>query len=120
VTRRIRGLGRGLDALFSGGGEDLGDTDLVFMDISQIFPRKGQPRKNFDQQSLQELAESIKEHGLLQPLLVRRLGKGYEIIAGERRWRAAAMAGIDSVPVIIKESDDNTASEIELIENLQR
>ncbi|MGI6413437.1 MAG: ParB/RepB/Spo0J family partition protein [Syntrophomonadaceae bacterium] len=120
MTRRIRGLGRGLDALFSGGGEDLGDTDLVFMDISQIFPRKGQPRKNFDQQSLQELAESIKEHGLLQPLLVRRLGKGYEIIAGERRWRAAAMAGIDSVPVIIKESDDNTASEIALIENLQR
>ncbi|MBQ9769279.1 MAG: ParB/RepB/Spo0J family partition protein [Clostridia bacterium] len=89
--------------------------------LSQIEPNRDQPRKDFDEQALNELAESIREHGLLQPILVRsKPSGGYEIIAGERRWRASRIAGLRTVPVVIKEMDEKEAAEVALIENLQR
>ena len=114
-------LGRGLDAL-------LGDTSLqaqtggsVNLPIAQVEPGLNQPRKHFDEEALAELAESIRQHGILQPLTVRRLASGYyQIIAGERRWRAARMAGLEEVPAIIVEADDRKVMELGLIENLQR
>jgi ParB family transcriptional regulator, chromosome partitioning protein len=87
---------------------------------NEIKPGVYQPRRDFDQHSLQELADSIKEKGILQPLIVRKSGKGYEIIAGERRWRAAQMAGLDQIPIVICEINDNDALAFSLIENIQR
>lgn len=115
------GLGRGLNAL-------LGDPDLqpqgegsVSLPISQVEPGLNQPRKRFDPESLADLAESIRVHGIIQPLTVRRLSTGYyQIIAGERRWRAAKQAGLDEVPAVIIEADDRKVMELGLIENLQR
>ena len=115
------GLGRGLDAL-------LGDPSLpaqgegsVSLPISQVEPGLNQPRKRFDQESLAELTESIRTHGVIQPLTVRRLASGYyQIIAGERRWRAAKAAGLAEVPAVIIEADDRKVMELGLIENLQR
>ena len=115
------GLGRGLNAL-------LGDPDLpeqnegsVSLPISQVEPGLNQPRKRFDEESLAELAESIRIHGIIQPLTVRRLATGYyQIIAGERRWRAAKAAGLQEVPAVIIEADDRKVMELGLIENLQR
>ena len=116
------GLGRGLDAL-------LGDPTIqqpqgegaVSLPISQVQPGLNQPRKRFDEASLADLAESIRIHGIIQPLTVRRLSSGYyQIIAGERRWRAAKSAGLDEVPVVIIEADDRKVMELGLIENLQR
>ncbi|MFV0412536.1 MAG: ParB/RepB/Spo0J family partition protein [Oscillospiraceae bacterium] len=120
-----RGLGRGLDSLFAdtgsnavAGGEEGEVTTLPLRDIE---PDKDQPRKSFEEKSLQELAKSIQEHGVLQPIVVRpNPAGGYRIIAGERRWRAARQAGLQSMPVIIKEVTDEQAMEIALIENLQR
>ena len=114
-------LRRGLDAL-------LGDTSLqaqtggsVSLPIAQVEPGLNQPRKHFDEESLADLAQSIGQHGILQPLTVRRLASGYyQIIAGERRWRAARMAGLEEVPAIIVEADDRKVMELGLIENLQR
>lgn len=113
------GLGRGLDALFS---ENSGEEQAaVEVRLSEIEPNREQPRKDFDQEALAQLAESIREHGLIQPILVRPLpGGAYQIVAGERRWRASRMAGLTSVPVIIRELDDTAAMELALIENLQR
>ncbi len=115
------GLGRGLNAL-------LGDPDLseqnegsISLSISQVEPGLNQPRKRFDQESLDDLAESIRIHGIIQPLTVRRLASGYyQIIAGERRWRAAKAAGLQEVPAVIIEADDRKVMELGLIENLQR
>ena len=115
------GLGRGLNAL-------LGDPDLqaqgegsVSLPISQVQPGLNQPRKRFDQDALADLAESIRVHGIIQPLTVRRLSSGYyQIIAGERRWRAAKLAGLAEVPAVIIEADDRKVMELGLIENLQR
>lgn len=115
------GLGRGLNAL-------LGDPDLqaqgegsVSLPISQVQPGLNQPRKRFDQDALADLAESIRVHGIIQPLTVRRLSSGYyQIIAGERRWRAAKLAGLAKVPAVIIEADDRKVMELGLIENLQR
>ena len=115
------GLGRGLNAL-------LGDPDLqpqgegsVTLPISQVEPGLNQPRKRFDQEALADLAESIRIHGIIQPLTVRRLSTGYyQIIAGERRWRAAKLAGLTEVPAVIMEADDRKVMELGLIENLQR
>ena len=115
------GLGRGLNAL-------LGDPDLqpqgegsVTLPISQVEPGLKQPRKRFDQEALADLAESIRIHGIIQPLTVRRLSTGYyQIIAGERRWRAAKLAGLTEVPAVIMEADDRKVMELGLIENLQR
>lgn len=120
MPKQERGLGRGLDALFAGAMEDGDNSRVVEIDIKDIVARADQPRRKFDEEPLQELAESLKEHGVLQPLLVRKHGKRYEIVAGERRWRAAELAGIDRIPVLIKEIDDIEAAEISLIENLQR
>ncbi len=118
MPKKERGLGRGLDALFS--LENEGQIEITELDINMIVPREDQPRKIFDQESLKELAGSLAEHGVLQPVLVREKGDKYEIIAGERRWRAAQIAGLQSVPAIIRQLDDSQAGELSLIENLQR
>ena len=114
-------LGRGLDAL-------LGDSSLqaqtggsVSLPIAQVEPGLNQPRKHFEEEALADLAESIRQHGMIQPLTVRRLASGYyQIIAGERRWRAARLAGLTEVPAVIIEADDRKAMELAMIENLQR
>ncbi len=113
------GLGRGLESLFNENATDNGGA--VTLKINDIEPNREQPRRVFDETALQELAESIEKHGLLQPILVRPLSNGcYSIIAGERRWRACRMAGLNEVPVIIKETDDKSYMEMALVENLQR
>ncbi len=113
------GLGRGLDALFN---ENATETNsAVEVRLSDIEPNRSQPRRDFDEQSISELAASIEKHGLIQPIVVRPVSTGtYQIIAGERRWRACREAGLESVPVIIKEVDDREYMELALIENLQR
>lgn len=116
-----RGLGSGLGALF---GEDVlsSPTDReTTLPISKVEPRADQPRYAFDEEALEALSESIKQYGLIQPITVRELGGGYyQIIAGERRWRASRMAGLEEVPVRIIEADDRRAMELALVENLQR
>lgn len=116
------GLGRGLDALFADNEieTDGEQKESLKIRISEIEPNKAQPRKYFDKEKLEELASSIREHGLLQPILVRKVNDKYQIISGERRWRACRMAGLVEIPVILKELDDKQALEIGLIENLQR
>ena len=128
-----RGLGKGLDALIPGGGaqkkpekitiekpleEEKGKESIV--KITKVEPNREQPRKKFDEDALQELAESIKQFGLLQPILVQDRDTYYEIVAGERRWRAAKLAGLKEVPVIIKKFTEQEIVEISLIENIQR
>jgi len=118
-----RGLGRGLDALLSNEGDNVSskiETTNV-MPLSQLTPGKFQPRKNFNQDSLKELAESIKAQGIIQPILVRMTSNNqFEIIAGERRWQAAKIAKLDEVPVVVKDISDSTALAMALIENIQR
>ena len=114
-----RGLGKGLDALFADNSTN--DSGAVTLRLSEIEPNRGQPRKTFDEEALMQLAESIREHGVLQPLLVRpRTDGSYQLVAGERRWRAARMAGLSEVPVVIRELSEEETMEIALIENLQR
>ncbi len=118
TTKRIA-LGKGLGALLP----ELGQAEprtLLFCGIEEIIPNRSQPRKHFDESKLQELADSIKEKGILEPLIVRRMEQGYELIVGERRWRAAQKAGLKEVPVLVKETERREALEISLIENLQR
>lgn len=115
------GLGKGLDALFldndTGSSQDSG----VMLRLSEIEPNRNQPRKEFDEQALSELADSIREHGIIQPLLVRRLETGgYQLVAGERRWRAARMVGLVEVPAVVKDMTETEVMELALIENLQR
>lgn len=112
-------LGKGLGALLPEFGQTEPKT-LLYCGIEQIIPNRSQPRKQFDEAKLQELAESIKEKGILEPLIVRRTDQGYELIVGERRWRAAQRAGVKEVPVVVKEVEGRDALEISLIENLQR
>lgn len=113
------GLGRGLDALFNENATD--EKGVVTLRLSEIEPNRNQPRTNFDEDALAELADSIEKHGLIQPIVVRPTSSGvYQIVAGERRWRACRMAGLQEVPVVIKELDDQRYYEIALIENLQR
>lgn len=115
------GLGRGLDALFVENEVTQSQNEITVLRISRIEPDKDQHRKSFDPAALEELAQSISTHGLIQPIIVRPLENGnYKIIAGERRWRASKMAGLEEVPVIIREIEDMEAAEIALIENLQR
>lgn len=115
------GLGRGLGALMGDAALQTQEAGAVQLPISQVAPGLNQPRKRFDEESLADLADSIREHGIIQPLTVRRLSTGYyQIIAGERRWRAAKMAGLMEVPVVIIEADDRKVMELGLIENLQR
>lgn len=114
------GLGRGLDALFD--DNSMEDTkSAVKLKINEIEPNREQPRKSFDEEALEELANSISTHGVLQPLLVRPLPDGgYRLVAGERRWRASRMAGLTEVPVVIREMSDSEEMELALVENLQR
>lgn len=119
---KLKGLGRGLDALL---GADEAETqspggELRTLATAQLRPGRYQPRSRMDDASIAELAESIKTQGVLQPILVRSVDDGYEIIAGERRWRAAQLAGLKEVPVVLREVDDNAALAIALIENIQR
>ncbi|MCI8414429.1 MAG: ParB/RepB/Spo0J family partition protein [Ruminiclostridium sp.] len=115
------GLGKGLDALLGDTGLHSQEGGSVTLPISQVEPGLNQPRKQFDEAALEELAESIRQHGIIQPLTVRRLASGYyQIIAGERRWRAARLAGLSEVPALILEADDRKVMELGLIENLQR
>ena len=114
------GLGRGLESLFEDAARDVGGP-VSTLPLREIEPDKDQPRKDFDEQALSELADSIARHGLLQPIAVRAAAGGaYKIIAGERRWRAARLAGLSEVPVVIKDVTDAEAMELALIENLQR
>jgi ParB family chromosome partitioning protein len=113
------GLGKGLGALLPELGEGEPKT-LLYCGIEEIIPNRSQPRKHFDESKLQELTESIKENGILEPLIVRRVDQGYELIVGERRWRAAQKAGLKEVPVLVKEAEGRKALELSLIENLQR
>ena len=115
---RKGGLGNGLSALLDDNKTDINSSQTLR--ISQIEPNKQQPRKNFDDESIAALAESIKQHGIIQPILVRPYMNGYQIVAGERRWRAARMLGLSEVPVQIKELSDIETMQIALIENLQR
>ena len=116
-----RGLGRGLGALLGDAALQTQEGGSVLLPIAQVEPGLKQPRKRFDQETLAALAESIRLHGILQPLTVRRLASGYyQIIAGERRWRAAKLAGLTEVPAVIIEADDRKTMELALIENLQR
>ena len=121
ASKKPSGLGRGLGALL---GDDILKTETtgsLSLPISQVESCSSQPRKHFDEASLAELAASIQEHGIIQPLTVRKLASGYyQIIAGERRWRAARLAGLSEVPVIVIEADDRKAAELAMIENLQR
>jgi len=118
---KLKGLGRGLDALLS--GEDSAappQGDLRMLAVTQLRPGKYQPRTQMDSESLQELADSIRAQGLMQPILVREVAEGFEIIAGERRWRAAQLAGMAEVPVLVREVADNAVAAMALIENIQR
>ena len=116
-----RGLGKGLGALLGDAALKADTNDSLYLPISQIEPYGNQPRKYFDEAALHDLADSIREHGILQPLTVRKLSSGYyQIIAGERRWRAARIAGLQQVPAIVIEADDRKMTELALIENLQR
>lgn len=120
MSQRKSGLGKGLDALFADNANEEG-LSTVTLRVTEIEPNKNQPRQNFDEKSLIELAESIKSVGIIQPLIVRTLSDGgYQIVAGERRWRAAKLAGIEEVPVVIRELTDRELDEFALIENLQR
>ncbi len=123
------GLGKGLDALFGGDlineeieeKEEIKDGEKITkIKLTEIEPNRNQPRKKFDEESLEELANSIKEYGLIQPIVVAKKEDYYEIVAGERRWRASKKAGLKEVPVIIREDDERRNKEIALIENIQR
>ena len=129
-----RGLGKGLDALFSSDEEILSpdtedvpaaeeetkDQNVQIVDIYMVEPDRNQPRKTFDAEKLQELADSVKQYGVLQPLLVQKEPDYYRIIAGERRWRAARLAGLTEIPVIVKNFSAQDSMAVALIENLQR
>ena len=121
AAKNKSGLGRGLDSIFLDNTTPESSSGGTLVRISQIEPRKDQPRKNFELEALQQLADSIATHGLIQPVVVREsIGGYYEIIAGERRWRAAKMAGLTEIPVTVISADDKKASELALIENIQR
>lgn len=121
----MRGLGRGLDALLGGDDAQASNETLRNLPVSQLQPGKYQPRTHMDQASLAELASSIKAQGIMQPILVRQVSAAgtldkFEIIAGERRWRAAQLAGLAEVPVLVREIADEAALAMSLIENIQR
>ena len=116
-----KGLGTGLGAIFGAAAESAVPNDFDYISVSKIEPRAGQPRVEFEQEAISELASSISEHGVLQPLTVRSLDGGlYQIIAGERRWRAARLAGLNEVPARVIAADDKKAAMLAMVENLQR
>lgn len=119
------GLGKGLDALFANNNVDVDEAikenEIVEkLKLTQVEPNRDQPRKNFDEEALEELAESIKRYGIIQPIIVVKKDNYYEIVAGERRWRAAKKAGLTQIPAIVRQSDERKNKEIALIENVQR
>lgn len=119
MASKKRGLGKGLDALFMDNAAE--DQGAVQLRLDDIEPNRDQPRRTFDEEALAELADSISQHGVIQPLLVRPMaGGGYQLVAGERRWRASRMAGLTEVPVVIREMSDAEMMEIAMVENLQR
>ena len=130
-----RGLGKGIGALFGSETDDIGTVErdinlinedkshenVVILKLSQVEPNKEQPRKSFDEEKLSALADSIKKHGVIQPIIVKDMNNGYyRIVAGERRWRASRMAGLKELPAIIRSYDELTTMQVALIENLQR
>lgn len=120
---KMSGLGKGLDALFGPAPEEeqMKENDILKnLKVTEVEPNRDQPRKNFDQEALEELAESIKEYGLIQPIVVTKKDGYYGIVAGERRWRASKIAGLTEIPAIIREDNERINSEISLIENMQR
>ena len=126
---KMTGLGKGLDALFGSSPMEMQNDDkeeiesnenLKTLKITEVEPNREQPRKNFNQESLEELAESIKTYGVIQPIVVSKQDGYYGIVAGERRWRAAKIAGLEEIPAIIRDDDEQTNKEIALIENIQR
>ena len=127
---KMTGLGKGLDALFGGAPiessveqkEELleNNENLKSLKITEVAPNRDQPRKTFNQESLEELAESIKTYGVIQPIVVSKKEGYYSIVAGERRWRAAKIAGLEEIPAIIREDEEQVNKEIALIENIQR
>ena len=121
------GLGKGLDALFSSNIANISEEEkikegeaIVNLKLIEVEPNKNQPRMNFNDEKIEALAESIKEYGVIQPIVVSKEDGYYAIVAGERRWRAAKLAGLGEIPAIIRESDEQTNREISLIENIQR
>lgn len=116
------GLGKGLDALFTNNiEEEIRDNEIIEkLKITEVEPNRDQPRKNFDEESLEELSESIKRYGVIQPIIVVKKDNYYEIVAGERRWRASKKAGLKEIPAIVREGDERKNKEIALIENVQR
>ena len=121
ASKKPSGLGRGLGALLGDDVMNTGTQGAMYLPISEVESNSAQPRKFFDEAALAELADSIRQHGIIQPLTVRRLSSGYyQIIAGERRWRAARLAGLSEIPVTVIEADDRKAAELAMIENLQR
>ena len=113
-----KGLGKGINALFS--NVDLSEETVEEIKLKDLRPNPYQPRKTFDDQSLKDLKESILQHGVLQPIIVRKSIKGYDIVAGERRFRAAEKAGLETIPAIVRELSESLMMEIALLENLQR
>ena len=131
METKKRALGMGLEQLFNGDNLDLEqiekniyenstNEEIIDIDINELRPNPYQPRKVFDDESLNELAASIKEHGIFQPIIVKKSIKGYEIVAGERRYRASKIAGLKTIPAIIRDFTDSQMMEIALLENLQR
>lgn len=121
MTNKKRGLGRGLAALINDDIDlDIENESIRDIDVSLIFPNKYQPRRDFKDENIEELSNSIKINGLIQPIVIRKVGEKYEIIAGERRLRAAKLAGLNEIPSIIKDIDEETSAKFALIENIQR
>ncbi len=121
MAKEKKGLGMGLDALFAADAAEEEVSELLSLPVSKVEPRIEQPRETFDEKALQELADSIAQYGVIQPIVARKLDTGYyQIIAGERRWRAARMAGLEEVPVRVLEADDRRTAELALVENLLR
>src|ERR687891_892230 len=120
MSMQKKGLGRGLSALIPAAPEPKQESANSQVDVDRITPSRFQPRRAFDEAKIEELASSICNQGIIQPLVVRRKGDGYELIAGERRWRAAMRAGLSQVPVVLREASDHEALQLALVENLQR
>ena len=121
AAKEKKGLGLGLDALFAANDLEEAEGELLTLPIAKVEPREAQPRKIFEEEALQALADSIAQYGLIQPIVARKLDSGYyQIIAGERRWRASRMAGLTEVPVRVIKADDRRTAELALVENLQR
>jgi len=121
MVNRQHGLGRGLGALLSSPGPaSSAEPSTIELPVDAIMPNPKQPRKDFDDKALRDLSESLRQSGLLQPVVVRRVGEGYQLVVGERRWRAAKMAGIERIPAVVREASDAQSLELALVENLLR